>query len=62
MREFSRSLDTAAHPATPPPIYRLKNTDAAAYLICFHRMRYLDARPAGEKDMTFSFYWTIPTA
>jgi hypothetical protein len=48
MCETPRFVSTAASAATPPPVYRTKNTDAAAYLICFHKMRYLGARRCGR--------------
>ena len=47
MRDTPRSASMAVTAATPPPIYHLKNTDAAAYLICFHKMHYVGARRAG---------------
>lgn len=47
MSDSPRSAFTAAKTATPSPIYCTTNTDAIAYLICFHKMRYLGARRAG---------------
>lgn len=48
MSEKPRSaVSPVASATTPPRIYRTTNTDAIAYLVSFHKLRYLGARRAG---------------